>query len=33
MAKLSYMVNSVVQKKQAQKFLRLIKDTLSAYEY
>jgi trans-aconitate methyltransferase/GNAT superfamily N-acetyltransferase len=27
------MVNSVVQKKQAQKFLRLIKDTLSAYEY
>jgi trans-aconitate methyltransferase len=27
------MVNSVVQKKQAQKFLRIIKDTLSAYEY
>jgi len=33
MAERSYMVNSVVQKKQAQKFLRLIKDTLSAYEY
>jgi trans-aconitate methyltransferase/GNAT superfamily N-acetyltransferase len=33
MAKRSYMVNSVVQKKQAQKFLRLVKDTLSAYEY
>jgi trans-aconitate methyltransferase/GNAT superfamily N-acetyltransferase len=33
MAKRSYMVNSVVQKKQAQKFLRLIKDTLSAYGY
>ncbi len=33
MAERSYMFNSVVQKKQAQKFLRLIKDTLSAYEY
>jgi len=33
MAERSYMVNSVVQKKQAQKFLRLVKDTLSAYEY
>jgi len=33
MVKRIYMVNSVVQKKQAQKFLRLIKDTLSAYEY
>jgi len=33
MAERSYMVNSVVQKRQAQKFLRLIKDTLSAYEY
>ncbi|MFZ8784181.1 GNAT family N-acetyltransferase [Thermocrinis sp.] len=31
--KRSYMVNSVVQKKQAQKFLTLVKDTLSAYEY
>jgi trans-aconitate methyltransferase len=33
MIKQSYTVNSVVQKKQAQKFLRLIKDTLSSYEY
>jgi trans-aconitate methyltransferase len=33
MVKRSYMVNSVVQKKQAQKFLRLIKDTLGSYEY
>jgi trans-aconitate methyltransferase/GNAT superfamily N-acetyltransferase len=33
MIKRSYMSNSVVQKKQAQKFLRLIKDTLSLYEY
>ena len=33
MAERSYMVNSVVQKKQVQKFLRLVKDTLSAYEY
>jgi trans-aconitate methyltransferase/GNAT superfamily N-acetyltransferase len=33
MVKQSYMVNSVVQKKQAQKFLRLVKDTLSACEY
>jgi len=33
MVKRSYMVNSVVQKKQARKFLRLIKDTLSAYGY
>jgi len=31
--KQSYMVNSVVQKKQAQKFLRLIKETLGSYEY
>ncbi len=33
MAERSYMVNSVVQKKQAQKFLSFVKDTLSAYEY
>ena len=31
--KCSYMVNSVVQKKQAQKFLSLVKGTLSVYEY
>lgn len=33
MVKRSYMVNSVVQKKQAQNFLSFVKDTLSAYEY
>jgi hypothetical protein len=27
------MANSVVQKKQAQKFLRLIRETLVSYEY
>ncbi len=29
----SYTTNSVVQKKQAQKFLRLIRETLESYEY
>ncbi len=33
MIKSSYMTNSVVQKKQAQKFLRLIRKTLDSYEY
>jgi trans-aconitate methyltransferase/GNAT superfamily N-acetyltransferase len=33
MVKGSYMTNSVVQKKQAQKFLRLIRETLGSYEY
>jgi trans-aconitate methyltransferase/GNAT superfamily N-acetyltransferase len=33
MVKQSYMTNSVVQKKQAQKFLRLIRETLGSYEY
>jgi trans-aconitate methyltransferase/GNAT superfamily N-acetyltransferase len=33
MVKQSYMTNSVVQKKQAQKFLRLIRETLKTYEY
>jgi trans-aconitate methyltransferase/N-acetylglutamate synthase-like GNAT family acetyltransferase len=33
MMKSSYMTNSVVQKKQAQKFLRLIRETLDSYEY
>jgi trans-aconitate methyltransferase/N-acetylglutamate synthase-like GNAT family acetyltransferase len=33
MVKQSYMANSVVQKKQAQKFLRLIRETLVSYEY
>jgi trans-aconitate methyltransferase len=33
MMKKSYMTNSVVQKKQAQKFLRLIRETLDSYEY
>jgi len=33
MEKRSYMVNSVVQKKQAQKFLSFVKNTLSTYEY
>ncbi len=33
MVKRSYTTNSVVQKKQAQKLLRLIKETLASYEY
>ncbi len=33
MMRSSYMTNSVVQKKQAQKFLRLIRETLESYEY
>ena len=33
MVRRSYTTNSVVQKKQAQKFLRLIKETLGFYEY
>jgi len=33
MVKQSYMTNSVVQKKQAQKFLRLVKETLGSYEF
>ncbi len=33
MIKSSYMANSVVQKKQAQKVLRLIRETLESYKY